>query len=207
VYLGSAVVESTIDRAMVPALEQWVANDTAPPDSQWPSISAGTLAPAADQSAVGFPDLGGVGFAYRGDFYNPLVVTDYSNAVPVPNLDQKYPSLVTRTDSDGNEVAGVRVPEIAAPLATYASFNVRTVGHAPGESCYFQGSTVPFSLTQGVRKAIGDPRPSLQERYSSKADYVTKVQNAAQALVQQRLLLQEDVAVYVNAAQSQTLLQ
>jgi hypothetical protein len=206
-YLGSAVVESTVDRALAPVLEQWVANATAPPASQWPSVSAGTLAPAANQSAVGFPALGGVGFAYRGDLYNPLVVTDYSNAVPVPNLDRKYTSLASRTDSDGNEIAGVRVPDVAVPLATYTSFNVRTVGHAPGEACYFQGSTVPFSITQGARQAIGDPRPSLQERYRNKADYVSRVQAAAEALVQQRLLLAEDVAVYVNAAQAQTLLQ
>jgi hypothetical protein len=96
---------------------------------------------------------------------------------------------------------------VAVPLATYTSFNVRTVGHAPGEGCYFQGATVPFSVTDGARKAIGDPRPSLQERYRNKADYVSRVQDAAKALVNQRLLLDEDVAVYVNAAHAQTLLQ
>jgi len=69
-----------------------------------------------------------------------------------------------------------------------------------------QASTLPFASTLAARLAAGDPRPSLQERYSSKADYVSNVGAAAQALVAERLLLQEDVAVYVNAAQSQTLL-
>ncbi len=205
-YVGSAVVEGTIDRALVPVLEDWIAKGTRPPPSQWPSVAAGTLAPAADQNAVGFPNLAGVGFAYRGDLYNPLVVTDYSSAVPVPDLSRKYPSLVSRTDSDGNEIAGVRVPDVVVPLATYASWNVRKAGHAPGEGCYFHGSTVPFAATFAARQATGDPRPSLQERYRNKADYVSRVQAAAEALVGQRLLLQEDVSVYVNAAQAQTVL-
>ena len=114
--------------------------------------------------------------------------------------------LVSKTDADGNEVAGIRAPEVAVPLATYMSWNVRAPGHTPGEACLFFGSTIPFAKTVVDRQASGDPRPSLAERYSSKADYVSKVQAAAQALVDQRFLLQEDVSVYVNAAQSQTLL-
>jgi alpha/beta hydrolase family protein len=57
-------------------------------------------------------------------------------------------------------------------------------------------------------RAAGEWRSAaLAERYSSKADYVSKVQAAAQALVDERLLLQEDVARYVQSAQTQTLLQ
>ena len=114
--------------------------------------------------------------------------------------------MVSKTDSDGNELAGVRVPELVAPLATYTSWNMRAPNHAPGDACPSSGSTFVFASTKAARLASGDPRPSLEERYSSKADYVSKVQAAAQALVQQRLLLQEDVQVYVNAAQSQTVL-
>jgi hypothetical protein len=205
-YLGSAVVESTIDRALVPVLEDWISHGTLPPVSQWPSVSAHTAAPPTNQAAVGFPDLSGLGVPYRGDLYNQLFVTDYSNAVPVPDLSKRYTVLVSKTDSDGNEVAGVRVPEVVAPLATFTSWNVRTTGHTPGEACYYQGSTLPFAATISARVATGDPRPSLEERYANKADYVSKVQAAAEALVRERLLLPEDVSVYVNAAQAQTLL-
>jgi hypothetical protein len=86
-------------------------------------------------------------------------------------------------------------------------WNVRTTNHTPGEGCISSGSTIPFAKTAADRAASGDPRPSLAERYSSKADYVSKVQAAAQALADQRLLLQEDVATYVQSAQAQTLLQ
>jgi len=206
-FVGSVVVEGTIDRALVPVLEDWVAKGIRPPRSQWPSFDDHTLAPASNQAAVGFPNLAGVGFPYGGDLYNQIAVTDYSEAVPVPDLSKIYSSLASRTDSDGNEIAGVRVPDVVVPLATYASWNVRGAGHTPGEGCYYQASTVPFARTLAARMATGDPRPSLQERYRNKADYVSRVQAAAEALVAQRLLLPEDVAVYVNAAQAQTVLQ
>lgn len=206
-YPGSAVVERTIDRALAPVLVDWIAKGTPPPASRWPSVTAGTFAPPADQAAVGFPDLSSVGVPYRGDLYNEISVTDYTNAVPVADLSRQYKVLVSKTDADGNEIAGVRVPEVVVPLATYTSWNVRTTGHTPGEACISSGSTLPFAATLAARRASGDPRLSLQERYSSKAEYVSKVQAAAQALVGERLLLQEDVAAYVEAAQAQTILQ
>jgi len=205
-YPISAVVESTIDRALVPVLEDWVAKDVAPPPSAYPSHANRLLAPPEDRSAVGFPDLSSIGVTYPAGLYNPLVVTDYFHTIPFPNLSKNYTVLVSKTDSDGNELAGVRVPEVVVPLATYTSWNLRAANHAPGENGYYLGSTFVFASTKAERMASGDPRPSLEERYSSKADYVSKVQAAAEALVGQRLLLEEDVQVYVNAAQAQTIL-
>lgn len=207
VYQSSAVVEGTIDRAMVPVLEQWVANGTPPPPSAYPSNRAHNLAPISDQAAVGFPNLTSIGISYPGNVYNEIYVTDYSHAAPEVDLDKPYAVMVSKTDPDGNELAGVRVPDVAVPLATYTSWNLRAAGHAPGDGCSFVGSTLPFATTKAQRTASGDPRPSLEERYSSKADYVSKVQTAAEALVKQRLLLEEDVKVYVSAAQAQTVLQ
>lgn len=206
-YKTSAVVESTFDRALAPVLVDWVGRGILPPASRWPSVAGGTLAVPTDQSAVGFPDLTSIGVPYRGDLYNEISVTDYSDAAPVADLSHKYKVLVSKTDADGNELAGIRAPEVVAPLATYMSWNVRTTGHTPGEGCISSASTIPFAKTAADRQASGDPRPSLAERYGSKAEYVSKVQAAAQALVDQRLLLQEDVATYVQSAQNQTLVQ
>jgi hypothetical protein len=206
-YPISAVEESTIDRGLAPVLEEWVGKDVPPPASLYPSHANGLAAPPADQSAVGFPDLSSLGIVYPAGLYNPLVVTEYSTGgIPSPDLSRNYTVLVSKTDSDGNELAGVRVPEVVAPLATYTSWNIRTTDHAPGEGGYYLGSTFVFASTEAERIANGDPRPSLAARYSSKADYVNKVRAAAEALVKQRLLLQEDVQVYVDAAQSQTVL-
>ena len=136
---------------------------------------------------MGFPDLSSIGISYPGNLSNELYVTDYSHAAPVVDLSKPYRVLVSKTDSDGNEIAGIRVPEVAVPPATYTSWNVRTAGHAPGDACFYQGSTFLFAATKAQRLATGDPRPSLEERYSSKADYVSKVKAAAEALVKQRL--------------------
>ena len=61
---------------------------------------------------------------------------------------------------------------------------------------------IPFAKTKAERMASGDPRPSLEERYPSHADYVSKVAAAANALARDRLLLDEDVAAYVKKAQA-----
>jgi hypothetical protein len=205
VYLRSAVVESTIDRALAPVLVEWVANNKRPPDSKYPSVADNTLAPPTDRLAVGFPDLSTAGFPYYGHLFNPLVVTDYSSAVPAPNLHKAYKVLIARTDRDGNELGGVRVPELEAPLATYAPWNVRAADHAPGDACIGNASTLPLPRTYAERIATHDPRKSMHERYRNKAEYVARVRIAAENLVKQRLLLPEDVALYVKQAKDQTL--
>jgi hypothetical protein len=201
-YPSSIVVESTIDRGLTPVLEKWVARGVEPPPSEYPA--GDLLAPPTDQAAVGFPDLSAIGVPYPGYLYNELAVTRYQNGIPYPDLSKRYTVLVSKTDSDGNELAGIRVPDVAVPLGTYTSWNVRTTNHAPGDACYYYGSTFNFAVTKAERIASGDPRPSLQERYSNEANYVNQVKAAAQALVRRRLLLQEDVQFYVTAAQTQT---
>jgi hypothetical protein len=197
-YTASPISVRQTIRALVPAMEAWLTTGTAPPDSQWPSVTAGTAVPPANQTAVNFPNIPNV--VYGGNLYNQLFVTDYTNAIPVADLTKPYTVLVSKTDADGNDVAGVRVPDIVAPIATFQSWNPRTANYAPGDACFIYGSMIPFAPTAAARGS--DPRLSLAERYSSHTDYVTKVTTAANALVTQRLLLQEDVAFYVNAAQA-----
>jgi hypothetical protein len=198
--LSSAVDERATDRALIPAMEAWLATGEAPPPSRYPMISAGTLAPPTSRTQVGFPDLSKIGVAYPAA-YNQLFLTDYSKAVPVANLTKLYQVLMPTTDADGNEISGVRVPDVSVPIATYTGWNPRKAGFAQGEACSSVGSTIPFAKTAADRNVNGDPRRSLAERYSSKADYVNKVQLASKALVEQRLLLDEDVSVFVKAAQ------
>ena len=100
-------------------------------------------------------------------------------------------------DPDGNEVAGVRVPEVAAPLATYVGWNLRKDSETLAG---IVGSALRFANTAEERAAQGDPRPSIQERYPSRETYLEAVRAAAVALVEQRLLLPEDVDRCVAAA-------
>ena len=196
--LSSPINERPTIRALVPALEAWLTQGTKPPNSRFPSVTLGTAADPTNQTAVGFPDLSGIGVAYGGAAYNQLFVTDYSNAIPSVDLAKPYKVLVSVTDADGNDVAGVRTPDFVAPIATYQSWNPRAPNYAPGDQCYTYGSMIPFAKTP----TTGDPRRALSERYTSHADYVNQVTQAANDLVAQGLLLQEDVAFYVNAAEA-----
>jgi hypothetical protein len=204
--LSSAVIQRPVYRALIPAMEAWLTKGTNPPDSRYPNLKDGTLAPQASRTQVGFPDLSKINVNYPTVF-NQLFVTDYSNAIPVANLSKAYTLLSPTTDADGNDVAGVRVPDVSVPIATYTGWNIRKVGFAEGDTCGSTGSTIPFSATAAARQANGDPRPSLAERYTSKADYVSKVEAAAKALVSQGYILQEDVTFFVNQAQKVTVLQ
>jgi hypothetical protein len=102
-------------------------------------------------------------------------------------------------DSDGIETTGIRLPPIAAPLATYTGWNLYR--DVPSELCDRDGSYIPFAKTRAQRAADGDPRPSVEERYGSRDVYVAKVKAAADALVAERLLLPADAAAYVRAAE------
>ena len=80
------------------------------------------------------------------------------------------------------------------PLASYTGWNLRAPQTgASTERVSFLGSYIPFAKTREEREATGDPRPSLAERYKSKEDYLEKYRAAAERLVQQHFLLQEDL--------------
>ena len=108
-------------------------------------------------------------------------------------------TTVAALDADGNERAGLRLPHLAAPLRTYTGVNVYR--DMPTELCDRDGMFVPFARTRAEREETGDPRPSLEERYGTRAAYVDKVRAAAAALVEGRYLLQEDAERYVAAAE------
>jgi len=103
-------------------------------------------------------------------------------------------------DKLGNTIAGLPSTNMLVPLGTYLGWNVRKAGFSEGDSCDLTGAYVPFFRTLAERQAANDPRPSLQERYPTHADYLAKVTAAAQWLVNRRLLRAEDAAFLVNQA-------
>src|SRR5487761_1476079 len=178
-------------RALLVALEEWVRAGTAPPPSRVPSIAQGT-AVAADR--VKMPMVPSFAVAPGANPSAPPV--DWVD--PPARLDNFYPTQVCAVDADGNEVAGIRLPPIAAPLGTYTGWNVYRA--QPCELCDRDGSLIPFARTSAEREAAGDPRPSLDERYGGRDAYVARVEAAAAALLADRLLLPPDAAAYVKAA-------
>jgi hypothetical protein len=118
-----------------------------------------------------------------------------------PKVGKPYANLVAAVDADGNELAGVRLPDISVPLATYTGWNVRhaNIGGS-GQTLSLIGSTIPFPATRAEGEACGDPRPSIEARYPSKEDYLQQVQHAAEALVQQGYVLSEDLPTITEQA-------
>ena len=110
-----------------------------------------------------------------------------------PKVGALYTVLVPAVDQDGNEIAGVRAPMVGAPLGTYAGWNLRSRGFGHGAMLEFTGSYLPFSDTPDERRAIGDPRASILERYATPADYRAAIEKVARQLVADGFMLEEDV--------------
>jgi hypothetical protein len=122
------------------------------------------------------------------------LITDWTR--PLIDMARPYRPLVPQVDADGNETAGVLLPDLAVPLATHTGWNLYRAPFPEGELCDRDGTYSPFPRTRAEREARGDPRPSLEERYGSHAVYAKRYEEAVQRLVQQRLLLPEDAQRY-----------
>ena len=194
-----------IQRALFLALDDWT-NGVAPPASRVPRLADGMLANPLPQSAVGFPNIPGVTytglkttrylFDYGPNFYATGIATINPPVITPPYEDNPlngpiYPSFVPKTDSDGNDIAGVRLPDVTVPLATYTGWALRS-GPQANDGCESAGQYIPFAKTAADRAASGDPRPSVGERYPSFGMYRAAVRNAIDDLVKDRLMLCED---------------
>jgi hypothetical protein len=179
-------------RALFAALEEWVTKGTAPPPNRVPRIADGT---AVRAETIKMPAVPGFAVAHGANQIVPPV--DWVD--PPVRIDNVYGSRVCAVDTDGNEIAGIRLPPIAVPLGTHTGWNVYRA--QPSELADRDGSLIPFTRARTEREAARDPRPSLEERYGSREAYVAKVQAAAAALVAERLLLPTDAAAYVKAAE------
>lgn len=182
-------------RALLTDLNDWVETGRAPPESRVPQIADAGLVPP---SQLAFPK--GPGLSVPSGANSAIERRDWVH--PHPDQDLRYPVLVPQVDADGNERAGIRLPEIAVPLGSYAGWNLYKPPFPEGELAGLFGSFIPFAKTKAQRLAVGDPRLSLEERYAGKSDYVRRIEAAAKALVVQRLLLDEDVAHIVDAAKA-----
>jgi hypothetical protein len=193
-------------RALLVALEEWVANSRLPPASRYSRLDHRSLIPV---HRINFPNIPGVTgpqgifntrlVYYRGPRYD---ADDVSGIIavepPIPLVE--YPSLVPQIDADGNDIDGLRSHILQAPLGTYTGWNVRAAGFSQGDACDLTGSYIPFAVTEAERLASGDPRLSLQERYGDTAGYTSAVTAAVNSLVSQRLMLTSDAAGAISNA-------
>jgi hypothetical protein len=147
--------------------------------------------------AVGFPAHPPQ--VIRLDF-GPGAVNGVATTFP-PVEGKPYPHLVPAVDRDGNEVSGIRLPDVTTPLATYTGWNLRhpQMG-APDSLISLMGSTIPFPATPEERARSSDPRPSIAERYSSRSRYLEQVRQEAQRLIDEGYLLAEDLELVIGKA-------
>jgi hypothetical protein len=187
-HLRSTINYGRLLRACLANLDRWVTEGVAPPPSRHPRVADGTAVDPSELIKV-FDAIP----AARYPRHHPRPQRQDFGTLP-PDPGAAYGTRVSAVDEDGNERAGVPVPEITVPLATHTGWNLRhpEIGGAE-QMLYFAGATLPFPATPAERRASGDPRRSIADRYRSRDEYLARVRDAALALVAERYMLEEDV--------------
>ncbi|MBT6276171.1 MAG: hypothetical protein HOI95_18810, partial [Chromatiales bacterium] len=191
-------------RAALVNLDRWIRDGTEPPASLHPRLSDGT-AVTRDIVTNQFATL--PGFKSPNPKHLPFLRTvdlGAEESVGVGVYPAKeggfYPALVSSVDQDGNELAGIRLPDVSVPVATHAGWNPRDPQTgAPEQIVPMSGLSLYFAATVQSRNS-GDPRRALNERYESRDDYQRQVESCTQRLVDSAYVLPEDAAVVVEAA-------
>ena len=182
-------------RSLLLKLDAWTRDGALPPQSRYPQVANGTL---VELDALEFPQIPrvrppvDVSRAYRLN-YGPEFDTLGIITNEPPEGDTPFPFLVPQVDETGNEIAGIRSPELAVPLATHAGWN-------PYSPIASQGSYTPLARTRNEREAAGDSRLSVEERYTSREEYLGLVAGEALSLIDEGYLLGSDLpAILQNA--------
>jgi hypothetical protein len=195
---ANVAATSMLFRACLDNLDGWVSKGIEPPPSRIPRRADGTLV-EVEEWRKAFPVIPGVALPRgpsrleRLDFGSDIDRGLITKEPPEVTPEEIYPVLVPAVDPDGNDVAGVRVPMVQAPLGTYTGWSLRRRGCGHGAMVGITGSYIPLPDSEDEREQTGDPRRSVLARYGSPADYVEAILEAAEALVAQRLMLREDV--------------
>ena len=210
-----------VHRALLVALDRWVSEGVEPPASRVPRASEnaafavtrpGYETGVVPKEELGWPDIPGVTYTgvitthyfldYGPDFDRGIV----ANLPPSLADRPAYPVFVSKVDGDGNEVAGVRLPPVAAPVATTTGWALRRAGFGENDGGEGDGQHIPFASTREERLVSGDPRLSLEERYGTHENYVEAVAKAARQLESDGFLLPEDVRAYIDEAEASDVL-
>ncbi|MEO8682650.1 MAG: alpha/beta hydrolase domain-containing protein [Vicinamibacterales bacterium] len=200
----NTLVYTPVIRALFRALDRWVSEGVEPPPSKYPLIADGTLTTV---EASGWPTIPGYVrprapmTTYRLDFgpeWSKGIVS-----IEPPTIGKPFIGKVPAVDEAGNDRPGIRLPEIAVPLATHTGWNYRrpAIG-APDRLASEIGSYLPLARTRADREKSGDSRRSIEERYASREDYLGRISLAAVGLVDAGFLLPEDVPAMIQRAAS-----
>jgi len=192
-------------RSLLLHLDAWVTLKDEPPASAYPSLGDGTLGKLA-QYGEAFPKLPAIRTPSRLadpprlDFGARFSAEGIADIVP-PRVGRSFTSLVPLPDADGLDKAGIRLPEIAAPLGTYTGWNLQNAATgAPERLSRAEGSFIPFARNDNERITANDPRASLQERYPNREAYRQAYAAATLALVEKGFIQGNEVNGMVDRA-------
>jgi hypothetical protein len=170
-------------RGLLVAMQSWVANDVAPPPSVYPRVDRAELVPI---DRVRFPKTTApaptrVHDVFRLDF-GPQFRTRGIVAFEPPKMGAPFSILVPQVDADGNDIGGLKTPQVAVPLATHTGWNLRNpaIG-SPEELFSMVGSYFPFSPEK------------IMERYRTRGAYLEKIRATARTMIESRYLLERDL--------------
>lgn len=194
-------------RAVLTLMDRWVTEGTPPPPSIVPRRTEGTLV-SPEEALAAFPKVPGFPTPANpsrlplydyGPGFEQGMVTEHP---PQPVPGKEYTVQMPLMDEDGNDLGGLRSPDVMVPVGTHTGWNLRREGFAEGDLASLAGSFVPFARTPAEREANGDPRRSIGERYASHEDYVRQMAEAVRQLQEAGFLLEEDAVRYVEAAKN-----
>jgi hypothetical protein len=196
---------SVAERAFLVNLDRWVSEGVEPPPSMFPRLADGTAVSRESvlQQMSALPGLVMLDPEQLPRLRHLDLGPDVERGLAKlpPQIGEAYTTYTSGVDADGNEVAGIRLPDVSVPVGTHTGWVPRhpSTGGA-GQSVDMMGTTLPFAPTPGERAASQDPRPSIAERYRDRDDYVAKARAAAEQLASERLILAEDVDLAVELA-------
>jgi hypothetical protein len=192
-----------VDRALLIALDAWIHAGKEPPPSRYPTVAKAEL---VQRPSVKFPKIPDFTFpdympqVWRMDFGAEFQAKGIITKEP-PTLGRPYEVLVPQVDAGGNDLSGIRIPEVAAPLGTNMGWNITVPQLADLHYLSgLMGSFIPFPKTRAEREAKMDSRPSIEERYKTREDYLKQVRQAANDLVRDRYMLAGDVPPVLERA-------
>jgi hypothetical protein len=120
-----------------------------------------------------------------------------------PHIGKPFMGLVPAVDEDGNGRAGIRMPAVQVPIATYTGWNYRAPDIGSSDQLNGEaGSFFPFARTR-TQRATGDSRRSMEERYSGREEYLSRITIAARQLIADGFLLAEDLPDVIDQAAAQ----
>ena len=117
-----------------------------------------------------------------------------------------YPIFVSKVDEDGNEVAGVRLTPVAAPIATTTGWGCDVMGSARTKAAKRTANTFRLRRPRrsGWHRAI--PVSRWRSDIRTMRAMCEAVEKACNQLEKQRFLLPSDVQKYIEEAESSDVL-